>query len=540
MFTIILCNGCGKVQKDIKNRGLTIYQEARSSWVRNFNPLIPDGSARWPTSSGIYEPLFIYNSITGKHVPWLALDFNWETGNRILIMTTRNNVKWSDGEPFSAKDVSFTFNYKRLHRGLDTRDSWGYLNNVNAISDTTVRFEFKRIYVPGFDDIASQPIVPEHIWKDVNDPLKFPNPIPVATGPYTEIIRFENQLWELGKNPNYWQPGKPQIKKLRFPTFPSNEQVTLALISGNLDWAGAFIPAIDRVYVKKDTVHHKYWFPQTGHTTFFYVNTQNPVLSDANIRKAISYSIDRKLVVKVGMYNYTVPAHVTGISGRLSNWHHPDIEKKENWVQYNPDKANQILDQAGYYINKNGIREKADGSIISFDIIIVSGWSDWIRSAQIVSQNLKDIGIIAKVRTYDFGAWISKMQKGEFEMAVGWTEKGSTPYPLYRGMMSSKYVRPIGETSVANWHRFGLPEADSLFLKFEQTSNMNEKKIIMYKLQDLFIDNAPALPLFAEVSWAECNTKYFTNFPSKENPYATLSPNYHPEHLLVMVNLKNR
>ena len=537
---IIVYNGCRNLEKEKEHHGLTIYQEARSSWVRNFNPLIPDGPARWPTSCGIYEPLFIYNTMTGEHVPWLASNYKWEPGNSVLQMTIRSGVNWSDGEPFSAKDVAFTFNLKKLHRGLDTRDSWGYLKKVDAPTDTTVRFEFKRIYVPGFDDLVNQPIVPQHIWKDVTDPLKFSNPNPVGTGPFTEIVRFGSQLWELGKNPNYWQPGKPEIEKLKFPTFPSNEQVALALISGNLDWAGAFIPAIDRVYVEKDPAHHKYWFPQTGHTTFFYVNTQDPVLSDVNVRKAVSYAIDRKLVVKVGMYNYTVPAHVTGLSGRLAQWHPPDIDKKENWVRYDPYRANQILDQAGYHRNSKDLREKADGSILSFDIIIVSGWSDWIRSAQIISQNLKDIGINAKVKTYDHGAWISRMQKGEFEMAIGWTEKGSTPFPLYRGMMSSKYMQPIGETAIANWHRFGLAAADSLFLKFEQTSDQNEIIIIMHKLQDLFIEHVPSLPLFAEVSWAECNTRYFTNFPSKENPYATLSPNYPPENLLVMVNLRER
>ena len=82
--------------------------------------------------------------------------------------------------------------------------------------------------------------------------------------------------------------------------------------------------------------------------------------------------------------------------------------------------------------------------------------------------------------------------------------------------------------------------ADSLFRKFEKTSDENEIKEILFDLQYLFIDEAPAIPLFAEASWAECNTKYFTNFPSEKNPYATLSPNYPPENLFVLVNLKKK
>jgi len=540
LISLFILVGCKNSNELNKRDGLKVYQEAQISWVRNFNPLSPAGSARWPTSSGIYEPLFIYNSMTGKYVPWLGLDYTWEKGNKVLKMLIRDGVNWSDGEPFSAEDVAFTFNIKRKHRALDTRDSWGYLEEVVAVSDTIVRFEFKRVYVPGFDALATQSIVAKHIWNTIDDPVKYSNPNPVGTGPFTEIIRFDSQLWELGKNPNYWQKGKPHINKLIFPTYPSNEQVTLALLSGNLDWAGAFIPAVDRVFVSKDTEHHKYWFPLTGHTTFLHTNTKDPILSDVRVRKAISYAIDRELVVKVGMYNYTEPANISGVSGPMSKWHSPYLNQREDWTVYNPVKANMLLDNAGFIKDDTGLRYMQDGHPLELDIIIVSGWSDWIRSAQVVSQNLKNVGINAKVKTYDFGAWISRMQKGEFELAIGWAEKGTTPYALYRGMMSSEYLQPIGEIADVNWHRFGLAPADSLFREYEQTSNQNEITEIIYELQHLFIEHAPSLPLFAEASWAECNTKYFSNFPSKENPYATLSPNYPPENLLVLVNLKRQ
>ena len=540
LISLFILVGCKNSNELNKRDGLKVYQEAQISWVRNFNPLSPAGAARWPTSSGIYEPLFIYNSMTGKYVPWLGLDYTWEKGNKVLKMLIRDGVNWSDGEPFSAEDVAFTFNIKRKHRALDTRDSWGYLEEVVAVSDTIVRFEFKRVYVPGFDALATQSIVAKHIWNTIDDPVKYSNPNPVGTGPFTEIIRFDSQLWELGKNPNYWQKGKPHINKLIFPTYPSNEQVTLALLSGNLDWAGAFIPAVDRVFVSKDTEHHKYWFPLTGHTTFLHTNTKDPILSDVRVRKAISYAIDRELVVKVGMYNYTEPANISGVSGPMSKWHSPYLNQREDWTVYNPVKANMLLDNAGFIKDDTGLRYMQDGHPLELDIIIVSGWSDWIRSAQVVSQNLKNVGINAKVKTYDFGAWISRMQKGEFELAIGWAEKGTTPYALYRGMMSSEYLQPIGEIADVNWHRFGLAPADSLFREYEQTSNQNEITEIIYELQHLFIEHAPSLPLFAEASWAECNTKYFSNFPSKENPYATLSPNYPPENLLVLVNLKRQ
>ena len=340
------------------------------------------------------------------------------------------------------------------------------------------------------------------------------------------------------QNPNYWQTGKPYIEKLIFPTFSNNEQTTLALLSGNLDYAGAFIPAIDRIYVDKDPEHHHYWFRNTGHSTFLHTNTKDPVLSNVSIRKAISYAINREQVVKVGMYNYTTPAHVTSLAGSMAIWHSPEIMDKENWVAFNPNKANMLLDSAGFKWKNEEERVNPDGSPLEFNIIVVSGWSDWVRSAQVITQNLKEVGIKTSVRTYDFGAWIARMQKGDFEMAIGWADKGLL-HITFKSMMFSGYVKPIGEVADLNWHRFGLDDADVLFKEFEQTSDEERIKNIISKLQHLFIENAPGIPLFAELSWAEYNSKYFTGFPNEQNPYGPLSPN-EPGFIFTLLNVKKR
>ena len=520
--------------------GLIVYQENQISWTRNFEPLNPVSICRWPTRGGIYEPLYIYNPISTEWVPWLATNFEWKNDNRKLLFSIRTDVKWSDGREFSAYDVAYTLNLWKQFPALDTRNAWEYLKSVVAVSDTLVEVDFKRVYVPGFEAIAGAYIVPKHIWSKLDDPLKFDNPDPVGTGPYTEVLRFNSQVWELGKNHNYWQKGKPHVEKLIFPTFSTNEQTTLALLGGNLDWAGAFIPAIQRIFVDKNPEHHHYWFRNTGYSTFLHTNTKDPILQYTNVLKAISYAINREQVVKVGMYNYTSPAHVTSLAGPMAKWHSPKINEKENWTAFNLEKANELLDDAGYKWKNKNERIDSNGSPLKFNIIVVSGWSDWVRSAQVISQNLKKVGIQATVRTYDFGAWIARMQQGNFQMAVGWADKGATPYNFFKSMMFSEYVKPLGETADINWHRFGIKEADFLIKEFEQTSDENKIKNIIYKLQHLFIEHAPGIPLFAELSWAECNSKYFTNFPSAENPYGPLSVNEQPSFIFTLLNIKKR
>jgi len=532
--------GCQPSKPQVRPGVLTISQEQVGSWIRNFNPLIPGGTARWPTLSGIYEPLFVFNAMTSQYVPWLATGYQWQDGNQTLEMMIRTKVLWSDGTPFSAADVAFTFNLLRQHPGLDVRRIWNFLESVEVEGDSLVRFAFSRTYVPGLDSLAGQPIVPRHIWSEIEDPVKFSNPQPVATGPFTEVLRFDTQVWELGRNPRYWQKGKPAVEALRFPAFPSNEQVTLALINGEIDWAGNFIPAIDRIFVKRDPEHHHYWFPRAGGSIFLYPNHTRPPLDRVEVRKALSLAIDRDQVVRVAMHDYTIPAHPTALADGMQKWRSEPATREGDWVAFDPERAEAMLDQAGYCLGPDGQRHGPDGTALTLQLNVVTGWSDWMRAAQVISQNLKRVGITAQVKNHDFGAWFSQMQKAEFDLSIGWAEKGPTPYPLYRGLMSAELVRPVGEVAETNWHRFGLEEMDSLCRTFEQTSDPEESLKLVHRMQELFVQHAPAIPLFAEPSWGEFNTSRFTGFPSQENPFAQISPNSIPENLLVLVALKPR
>jgi peptide/nickel transport system substrate-binding protein len=115
-----------------------------------------------------------------------------------------------------------------------------------------------------------------------------------------------------------------------------------------------------------------------------------------------------------------------------------------------------------------------------------------------------------------------------------------TPYEFFKGLMSTKTVRPVGDLSGSNWHRFGSPAVDELLTAFEGISDPTEQSAIMNQLQALFAQEVPAIPLFPGPAWGAYNDKRFTGFPSAENPYAVLSPNRPPESLLVLTELKPR
>jgi peptide/nickel transport system substrate-binding protein len=514
---------------------LTVSVEQQATWIRNFNPL--SGGARWPTQAGIHEPLLIHDAVHGAWVPWLATAWAWE-GPLALRFDLRPGVRWSDGAPFTARDVAFTFDLMQRARALDQGAVWDFLARVEPEGDARVRFHLARPYAPGLEAIARQPIVPRHRWEGVADPVRFTNPEPVGTGPFTEVLTFRSQVWELGRNPHYWQP--LGVERLRFLAFPGNDQANLALASGEVDWAGNFVPAVERTFVAADPAHRRFWFPQVGATVFLYAQTARAPWSDRRVRQALSMAIDRTRLVEVAMYGYARPADGTGLSDAFAGWRDPEAAAAP-WARHDPIEAARLLEAAGFTRpDPEGPRVDAAGDPLEAELLVVAGWSDWVRAAQVVARELAGLGVRVAVRTLDFSPWFERVQTGDFDLAIGWSSEGATPWSLYRGLMSSHTRRPLGTAAPTNWHRYASPEADALLAAFERATEPAEQRRIAVDLQRRFALEAPAIPLFPSPSWGVANTRRFHGFPDADAPWGQLSPNAAPECLRVLTRLRPR
>ena len=514
-----------------------IAQESQAVWTRNFNPLLAGSAARWPSNAGIYEPLLIYNPMVQDYVPWLATDYELSDDATELRLKLREGVQWSDGEAFDSEDVAFTFELMNQYPQLDTHGLSSLLESVSTQGPDELIIHFNQPAFIGLERIAHQAIVPEHIWSDIEDPTTFDNAEPVGTGPFTEVTLFETQLWQLEQNPYYWQD--LGVQGLQFPALPSNDTANLALLQGEIDWAGNFVPAIDRIFVARNPEHHHYWFPLVGASVLLYPNHSHPTLQDIRVREAISRSIDRDLLVRVAMFGYTQAADESGLSDAYDQWQMTDYASRNRWTEYAPSKAEALLDEAGWTLDETGWRCK-EGAYLTLKIGVVSGWSDWVRAAQVISQSLNSIGIKAQVDNRDFGSWFHKLTTGDFDLSLGWSNDGPHPVGFYKSMLSAKALKPIGENAGINWHRYEHSSADSWIERFEQSADAAVRLESAQELQKIFVENIPAIPLFLNPSWGAYNDSRITGFPSKENPYARLSPNHPPEQLLVLTQLRTR
>ncbi len=497
-----------------------------ATWIRNFNPLGTE--SRWPTRNGVYEPLAINNRATGEVEPWLATEWAWSEDNLSLTFTTRENVLWSDGEKFTAADVAFTFNLLMTNDALagtgSVRSSLPLVSKVEATDDTHVVFTFTDVFTPAFYDLADQAIVAEHSWKEVEDPVTFTNETPVGTGPFTEVTKFQDQYWELHKNPNYWQEGKPAVEGLQFPAFTSNDTANLALTNGETDWSADFIADVENTYIAKDPEHFHYWFPLLGGTVLLMLNNQVAPWTDVNIRKAVSMGLDRQQMCTVAVYDYTHPIDATGLSDAYAKWKDEAfVSENANLVTRDVDAANTMLDEAG--TSKDGdTRKDADGNDMSFEIIVPSGWSDWVQVCQIISQNLKDLGIKVEVRGIDEGSWGERTSTGDYSMSLGFSNSGATPLDFYRGVMDSSAFREIGVATSTNQNRYNGGKVDATLLAFGQTSDEAEQMKLAQDMQTIFVEEWPVLPLYPAPQFGTFSTRHYNGFPDADNPFAILQP----------------
>jgi peptide/nickel transport system substrate-binding protein len=522
-------------------RALTVTMGPRGGeWKRVFNPFRDDSDTRFPSTAGIYEPLIIYNRATGTYLPWLATSYRWVANNTKLRFSIRSGVLWSDGTPFSARDVAFTFELMRRFPLLDRQRLWGLLADAVALDAATVEFTLKRPYTPALVYIGHQPIVPEHIWKSVPQPVSYDDPNPVGTGPFTEVRRFQPTVYELGRNERYWQSGKPAVALLRVPLYRSNEEIVKALSADELDWASLFLPDIENSWVAKDPARHQYWYPDFGPTVLLYLNTRHKPFHEREVRKAISMAIDRARITKEAMNGYALPADVAGLAESQKRWKDAALAQSSDWTKRDVAQANRLLDAAGLARGSDGTRLASGTGPMRYDLHVVQGWTDWVAAARIIQQNLLEIGVAATVKPLEYNGWTDALKQGRFDLSLGFGSRGPTPYQFYRGQMDGTLVRPIGEEAVDNFHRFASEEAGELLRRFEATSDADEQADLNRQLQKLYVANAPSLPLFASPLWGVFNSKYFTGFPSRFLPYSGAAPGGQPDSLPVLIEVKPR
>jgi peptide/nickel transport system substrate-binding protein len=513
---------------------LTIVNVEGTQWNCSFNPFNPGVLGEGVTMGEVYEPLAFVDTLeNAKATPWLATSWAWGNGNKTLTFTIRKGVKFSDGVPMTAADVAYTFNLIKKVPALDVNSVWSVLSSVTQAGDNVV-MQFKTPAVPYFYYIADQiPIVPQHIWSKVSNPVNYADSDPIGTGAYT-VKPCTPQNITYVANPGYWQPGEPKIAKVLYPAFTSNDPGNNYLATGQGQWGSQFIPNIQAFYTSKSADNH-YWFPPYASVSLI-PNLTAPGLSDVAVRQAMAYAIDRNKVGNVGEYGEEPGANQSDIAlPTFSGWLDSSAAAKYNYG-YDPAKAKQVLQQAGYAMGSNGIFAK-DGKQLSFSVINIGGYSDWVADMSVIQQELKAVGIQITPDNLAQNDFLSRLFSGNYQLAYYAQTGGPTPYYEFRQWLYSANSAPVGKNAASNWERYSNPATDQLLDQYAATTDTATQHQIVDQLQQVLLSDVPFIPITGDVAWFQYNTATFSGWPTPSNPYAIPAAYAYPDMGQVLLHL---
>jgi len=515
---------------------LNIADEWGFTWPCQFNPF--NASDYYFSFGPVYEELAYVDSINhGAVKPWLATSWAWTKANTALTFTIRKGVTWSDGQPFSAKDVVFTFNLLKKYPALDLNANWSVLSSVALTGANQVTFNFKAPAVSYFYYIADEtPIVPAHIWSTVKDPTTYLDPDPVGTGPYV-LSNCNTADMRYTKNDHYWQPGLPHIETVNYPSYLSNTSANQDLKSGVDQWGSQFIPNINKFYIAANPKYYHYWFAPVYNVNI-WPNLANPMLSDVAVRQAIAYAINRPLVGKIGEYGEEPGSNQTDVvTPTFSAWYDSSLAAKYgNAYAYNPSKAISVLEAAGYKKGGNGVFEK-DGKQLSFTIINNAGFSDWVSAVNVIQSELKAVGIQVTPDNLSGSTYSTDVADGHFQLAYDWDSGGPTPYYELRAILDSANTAAVGSPAASNYERYSSTSTDALIKQYAATTSTAAQHQVIDQLEHVMLSQVPVIPVTEQVDWYQYDTQHIGGWVTRSDPYAQPGQYLTPDWGVVLLHL---
>jgi peptide/nickel transport system substrate-binding protein len=519
MFLVIatlLLSACGSTGSN--NSGpkiLTAIGFVGGSYTQNMSPYSPNVNVG--IDGPVYENLVYVNGVTGQETPMLATGHTFNTDNTQLTFTIRQGVKWSDGKPFTADDVVFTFNMLKQYPGADGSGLWQHLSSVQATDPNTVVMTFKSAYPPLLPFIEQTYIVPQHIWSSVGDPTKFVNANPVGTGPM-KLKSFSAQLITYVKNPDYWQADKVKVDQLNYLAVSSNDVALEKMAAHQADWTGIFNAALQSAFVSKDPTHnHVYMVPVVP--AQLVPNLKNPLLSQLPVRQAISAALDRQQMSVSGESGLEPPASPTGLMpGQEAYLDSSFGGTLPSFGAADPSKAAQLLQGAGFTKGSDGIFADAQGHKLSFKVTVPADFSDYVQDLQIAQQNLQQAGIALTLNKVSDDDWRSARASGKFDLIMTGGFFGPTPWYYYDPLLNSAHINQGANTT--NWAGWNDPDTDKLLNQYATSSDPNVQKQALQGISKIMADKLPVIPLLDAIQFFEYTTVKWTGWPTPDNPYA--------------------
>ncbi|QUH29812.1 ABC transporter substrate-binding protein [Vallitalea guaymasensis] len=378
--------------------------------LENYTPVTAYGLNFTPVNL-VFETLVKYDN--GKIIPYLAKSWKWNEENNEIIFYLRDDVVFHDGEKFNAEAVKLNFEWQKQNMLFTYLKGLHLIKEIEVVDDYEVKLKYDAPYYAVLQDLSSaNPVgIVSPKTLDMNN-FEVINGS-VGTGPYKYSVYDNNIGTTLMVNDDYWG-GSPKYDKVVIKYIPDSNSRIMALESGEIDmiFGADWISYDDYTQeVQVDNIDGKI-AKQTTKTRNILLNAGSDILSDLKVREAIVYAVDKEDIVNNLMYGYEEIAP----SILDDDLPHCDIKYDVN-RKYDVEKAKKLLEEAGWKISNDGIREK-DGKRLSIKFIYQMERSLNSEIAEIIKAQLNRIGIEVETEGLELMTWFQKGGMGEFDMSI--------------------------------------------------------------------------------------------------------------------------
>jgi peptide/nickel transport system substrate-binding protein len=443
----------------------------------------PSPYAHYPRGPGYVRMSFIFETLVWKDsanfVPQLALEWNYSESDNSYTFKLREGVKWHDGTDFTAEDVAFTFNYTKEHpyQFVDN----GIVKTAEAIDEHMVKLYLSHPYAPFLQDVAgAQPIIPQHIWKNVAAPEEFVcTEATIGTGPYTLADYSQEHGTYLYTAFGGYYLGDPAVKEIKFVRL-APEIAPAALKDGVVNAASIPAEAVTDMKSAGLTVIEA---PVSWNGKLSINHLKEP-LSSREFRQALAYAIDCKQLVEI-VFRGNAIAGSPGMMPPTSTWYNPDTPQYE----YDPEKARHLLENMGYRMEGKYLAKR--GQLLQLSLISAADYKD---VGQLIARQLQQVGVDVDFQTLESKTVDSRIESWNFDLVI-YGHGG-----IYDPSIMQRFI--LGESF--NSARYKVNDELTQLLKAQLIEmDPNKRREMVFQIQEIYADDVPSLTLYyPESYWA--------------------------------------
>jgi peptide/nickel transport system substrate-binding protein len=433
----------------------------------------------------------------GKPTPELAEKWDISSDQLTYTFHLRKDLKFSDGSPLTADDVAFTLTllHDKAYEGDKDISQYAVkggkeykegkatsIEGIQVVDSQTIKITTEKVNSQALTALGGEVLSKAYYGKDYKqntslDYLKALYEKPIAAGPYKFEKYIPGQEVRFVANENYYA-GKPKIPNFIYKITSGDTKLQL-FQTGEVDYTG--LGTGDEVLEQAKALEFANIQIETAASfSYIYMNNNKPYLKDKKVRQALIYGLDRKKYVDTALKGYgtvaNVPIHPT-------SWAY--TEEGVNKYEYDKEKAKKLLDEAGWKVGSDGIREK-DGQKLKLSYFGPSSAKDSDLLIPIAKENYKEIGVEFNPEFMDFNTMLSKVNKGDYDLA-----SVSTPITSDPSETAGEYLSGVNEKSLG----YKNAKVDELIQKGIETVDIEKRKPIYKELYKELSDDPPVILL---------------------------------------------